>query len=86
MRTPRSPTICGRASEVHPLPNGLRAELDGGADTLQLAARWIALEQPCCPFLRFELSYEAGALTLSLEGPEGAGELLRSISGELAQR
>ncbi len=50
-------------------------------------AEFIALESECCPFLSFALSVPAdsGAFELSVTGPEGTKELLRSLIEDRAQ-
>ncbi len=46
-------------------------------------AEWVMLERRCCPFLSFELVFEAdrGPVELRLRGPQGTKEFIR---GELS--
>jgi hypothetical protein len=65
-------------------PDAITLALDGGADALTLAARWAALESQCCPFWRFELTFEDAATTLTLRGPDGAAALLDEVAAGFA--
>lgn len=63
----------------------LRASVNGmvfqlPADEYDAAVQFIARERLCCPFLRFrvEVTPGRGPLRLSVDGPAGAGEFLRS--------
>jgi hypothetical protein len=44
----------------------------------------IAAESQCCPFLRFELAEDGGALVLSVTAPEGAEPLARDLVNAFA--
>jgi len=68
------------ASNIERSGNGVTLALDGGASALILAARWATLESQCCPFWRFELTFEHASTTLALHGPDGAGELIESVA------
>ncbi|HWW77329.1 MAG TPA: hypothetical protein VNZ44_18145 [Pyrinomonadaceae bacterium] len=58
---------------IRELAEGYAFQLSNDADTLLLAARFIALERLCCPFFGFalEVESEGGALWLSLTGRDG---------------
>ncbi|MBC8646363.1 MAG: hypothetical protein H7X85_04320, partial [Thermoanaerobaculia bacterium] len=73
-------TLEVRALGVEELPDGFVVAIPAEAEFLRDAADWMALEGRCCPFLRFELVFEAAAsrAQLRLTGPQGAKELLRS--------
>ena len=47
---------------------------------LETAARWIALEQKCCPFFTFELELarDAGPLWIRITGSEGVKAFIRA--------
>jgi hypothetical protein len=49
-----------------------------------MIAKMIAAERQCCPFLTFELVAppNAGPVIVSVTGPAGAKELLRTVLGK----
>ena len=59
------------------LPDGYAFRLDPSAIPIEEAARWIALERLCCPFLHFGLDIDAATISLRLTGPSGVKEFLR---------
>ncbi len=63
------------------LPAGYLFHLPGQPKFLLLIANLLAAERQCCPFLSFTLhaSPNHGPLALSITGPEGAKEFLRSL-------
>jgi hypothetical protein len=69
------------APSRRPISNGHEWRLP--ANTLIDAARFVANERLCCPFLRFDLVLEPGAeeLLLRMTGPEGAREVLDAELG-----
>lgn len=62
------------------LPNGFEMTMDPAKLHLPALAEWIALEQRCCPFLRFTVDIEpaGGAARIALTGSEGVKEFLRA--------
>ena len=81
-------TLEARALGVEELPDGFAVAIPPEAESLRDAADWMALEGRCCPFLRFELVFDAASsrALLRLTGPEGAKEILRSEIRALASR
>ena len=67
-----------RAVRAH--PDGYVLDLERSDEALAAAARVIALERRCCPFLRFTLTVEPGegAIELALTGGPGTREFLSS--------
>ena len=61
-------------------PDGYVLDLETSDDALAAAAKMIALERRCCPFLRFTLTVEPGeaAIELALTGAPGTREFLSS--------
>ncbi len=57
---------------IRELPDGYNFRLPNDSDTLLTAVKFIALERQCCPFFGFglEIESEAGAVWLTLTGPE----------------
>jgi len=70
-------TVSGQAAAIVGTADGYALRLDD-AGVLAQAIEWIGLERRCCPFLRFELSFEpdAGPLWLRLGGGAGVKEFL----------
>ncbi len=66
-------------SEVRELENGYAYSFSADGDWLEKLASLIDLERQCCPFLRFQLTVEAGGgrLWLEMTGPEGTKEFLQ---------
>jgi hypothetical protein len=63
------------------LPAGYLFHLPGQDTCLLLIANLLAAERQCCPFLSFALhaSPNHGPLALSITGPDGTKEFLRSL-------
>ena len=66
---------------VNELTNGYAVRIPGDQDSLRLVCDLMAAERNCCPFLKFELvaEPEMGPITLSLTGPSGTKEFLKTI-------
>ena len=66
------------ATDMQGTSDGIAFQLP--AEEYDAAARFIALERLCCPFLRFalEVSPGRGPLWLRLDGPPGSGGFIRS--------
>lgn len=64
--------------ETREFPNGFAFRLPVDAVTFQLAARYIAHERLCCPFLQFDLTVTPGgqAVWLRLSGGVGVKAML----------
>jgi hypothetical protein len=62
------------------LPDGFEMTMDPAKLHLPSLAEWIALEQRCCPFLRFTLDIGPGGCVarIALTGSEGVKEFLRA--------
>jgi hypothetical protein len=75
------PGLFKRAKEVSDIENGLRFRFDGEAGLLTDLVKVIEQEQDCCSFLRFQLTTEphAGSVTLEVTGPKGTGGMLRKL-------
>jgi hypothetical protein len=67
--------------EVRELENGYAYSFPSTGDWLGQLAGLIDLERQCCPFLRFQLTIEAGGgpLWLEMTGPAGTKDFLTSI-------
>lgn len=63
------------------LPHGYALHIDGDENSLLLAARLMAAERLCCPFLTFELSAQPnlGPIVVQVTGPDGTKEFLKTI-------
>jgi hypothetical protein len=66
------------ASVIRECVDGVAFQL--AAEDYQTAARFIALERLCCPFLRFTLDVAPGRgpVVLTINGPPGTLEFLQS--------
>jgi hypothetical protein len=65
--------------EKKELAQGYAFRLPNDGALFERAAEWLVLERRCCPFLSFELSWQAddGASPwLSITGPDGTKEFL----------
>ena len=71
---------CGKMRE---LSDGFTFLFPGKSTWCAKIAEWVMLERRCCPFLSFELVFEAdrGPVELRLRGPQGTKEFIR---GELS--
>lgn len=66
------------------LPNGYAFELRPDDELFRTAAEWVTLERRCCPFLTFDLHWDANGLPLlSLTGPESTKAFLAAEMPEL---
>jgi hypothetical protein len=74
------PGLLARADSVTDLANGLHVRFTTRAGLRADLAQMMEQERGCCRFLRFELTAEPahGAVTLSITGPSGTREVLRS--------
>ena len=73
--------VAGTAQEARELPDGYALRFPGHHAQAAQLLEVIAAERECCPFFRFDLSFEAhsGPIWLSIRGPEGTKELLRDL-------
>ena len=76
------PLVCA----VNRTGNCLRLELVQASGNRELLKEFIALEQGCCGFLDFSLSEEHESLSLLVEGPPDATDLIdlfqKTLEGE----
>jgi hypothetical protein len=70
-------TVSRHAATIVETADGYALRLDEAGFLVQ-AIEWIALERRCCPFLRFEISFEPGSgpVWLRLGGAAGVKEFL----------
>jgi hypothetical protein len=70
--------------DIRELPNGYAFRLSNESDLLHKAAKFIALERLCCPFLGFaiEVEPEGGAVWLSLTGRDGVKPFIVAEIGD----
>ena len=63
------------------LPHGYAFHINSDEKSLLLAARLLAAERSCCPFLTFELIAHPnlGPVVVQVTGPAGAKEFLKTI-------
>ncbi len=66
--------------DVEELPDGYGFRFPSDASLFLRLAEWVTLERACCPFLAFELLFEAegGSIRLTLRGREGVKDFVRS--------
>ena len=71
-------------AETEELQEGYAFRLPGDGESIGLVAELIVAERECCPFLFFELAAEPnqGSITVSVTGPDGTKEFLRTILGK----
>lgn len=71
-------TVVGHATATTETTDGYALRFDEDAALLRDVIDWIALERRCCPFLRFELTFdpENGPFWLRLGGGPGVKEFL----------
>ena len=71
----------GAVVEVKETPEGYTFRLPSDGAWLLEVANLVDVERRCCPFLRFQITVEAGGgpTWLELSGPEGAKEFLREM-------
>ncbi len=71
------------AQQIEEVPSGYDIGFGAETETLMLLAEFISLERLCCPFFDFTIKLDAGAEQswLTVTGPEGTKELLRSEMG-----
>jgi hypothetical protein len=69
--------------EVRELPDGYAYRYASDAGVIREIAEFITFERRCCPFFEFNVAIErdAGAIWMSLRGPEGVKEFIRSEFG-----
>ena len=72
------------AAAVDELADGYRLRFESEPGRLESLAGWVALEQRCCPFLRFDLGLAGDSIALALRGPSGAKAVLAEDFGDLA--
>ncbi len=70
--------VAARFREVQDISDGYAGRLDPEPAIVRDALDWLLLERRCCPFLRFELSFEPsnGAVWFRLRGGPGVKEFL----------
>ena len=68
-------------ASVVELPHGYAFHINSDEKSLLLAARLMAAERLCCPFLAFELTAQPnqGPVVIQVTGPAGTKEFLRTI-------
>ena len=69
--------LVARATARQPVPDGVRVTLP--AALAGTAAELAAAEQACCPFFRFALDFEGGAVQLTVQVPAAAAPLLAAL-------
>jgi hypothetical protein len=69
--------------ESRELPNGYVLRFPGNEHWCRQLVDFVAFERACCPFLSFELKFEAfrGPIWLQVVGPRGAKEFIRREAG-----
>lgn len=72
--------LLAAASGVEELADGYAVRFPARPFLFLRISRWIELERACCPFLTIRLDFEraATAYRVSLTGPEGAKDVLRT--------
>ena len=75
------PGVVGAATARYAIENGFRFEFQPNGEVLAAIIRMIDAERQCCPFLRFQLTVEAGCgpVVLDLTGPPGSQEFLAAV-------
>jgi hypothetical protein len=73
--------IFGAVQEIKELPDGYALRFPGDAEWITKLSEFVAFERVCCPFFTFEMTFEPaqGPIWLSLRGPEGTKEFVRSF-------
>jgi hypothetical protein len=70
-------TLFSGAFSVQELADGFAFAFPNGRVWLERLTAFIADEQECCPFFRFELAVEAvGPIVIRLTGPAGTKDLI----------
>jgi hypothetical protein len=69
----------GGASLLAADTSGRHARLRFGEDVREPLSEIIAAEAACCPFLTMRLSDAPGAVTLTIDGPEGAEPIIEQL-------
>lgn len=72
--------VFGAAKAIQGLPNGIALQFSNESPLVVRIADFIAAEQRCCPFLKFDLRVEPARrrATLSLTGGRGVKSFLKS--------
>jgi hypothetical protein len=75
------PGLAKRAQSVETLADGYRLHFAPAPDLVSTIATVIDAERQCCQFLHFDLAVTPGLgpITLTLTGPEGTTDVLRSL-------
>lgn len=83
----RTAELFRTARAIHPLSNGFSLRLSNDGPTLARIAEFIAREQLCCPFLRFDLRVEPqkAQAQLRLTGGQGVKRFLQMELADLLQ-
>ena len=73
--------VRGAMSEIKETSGGYAYRFPSDEGWVSELARLIELERQCCPFLRFQVTVEAGGgpIWLELSGPEGTKAFLEEI-------
>lgn len=72
------------AEERRELADGYAFRFAGTGPWGDRIAAFIASERQCCPFFRFEVSYEPefGPIWLRMSGPDGTSAFIRGLLGD----
>ena len=77
------PQLRSLKKSVRELPDGFEFEFSADPNTFALVMEWSIQERACCPFFDIDirLQHDGGPLIISLTGPEGAKDFIRSEAG-----
>src|SRR5215467_8903509 len=80
--------VLGKHLVINDLPNGYQFDFKNEPDTFLKIAEWIPLEKACCPFFSFSIEVEGrdDPVRLSVKGPPGSREIMRSALAETLPR
>lgn len=76
-------SVSAHVTAVTSIPNGLRVEFDTSVRLQELVNEFVIMEQECCSFLTLTLSQPADQLSLLIEGPEGAADVIEMFHNAL---
>jgi len=69
-------TITAHVTAAISINDGLRLEFDDSSGLRELLNGFVLLESECCSFLSFTLSQPPDKLSLLIEGPPGAADVI----------
>lgn len=77
--------IHAQTQELQELPDGYTFRLPSSSTLFLEQAEFVHLERHCCPFFNFKLELEAneGPIWLTMTGPEGSKEFMKTEVGLL---